>query len=225
MEQTTPLPNPATPPQMPINPLVKSSSTNKPVLLVLLVILLVILSSLGTYFIVKSQAPSQTPVNSLAPTPSTFPTPSTPDETTNWKTYKNSKLEFTFKYPNNWDPTIEESVSSKEKEIAFLPYMNISINFIGGWMGKNVKEEKINIDGVEGIISLWLNCSSNDAQEWEKCNSQLNLDKYDTAILRTQFNKGQDKWLVTSQYWKKGEKNEDTELDNFKQILSTFKFD
>jgi hypothetical protein len=115
-------------------------------------------------------------------------------------------------------------MNSPQKEIALAPYLNISTNFVGGWMGKNVREEKVNIGGIKGTVALWLGCSSNIAQEWENCNSQLSLSQYDYAILRAQFDKGDDKWIITFQGWKKGERDENTELNKFKLILSTFKF-
>lgn len=110
MEQTNPLSNPTVPPQIPVNPPanqpVKTSSSSKPILIILFVVGLIALSSLGTYFIVKSQVKPQAPASSSSPVSSSSvqasPTPSVIDETANWKTYTNTKYNYSFKYPQDW---------------------------------------------------------------------------------------------------------------------------
>lgn len=152
------------------------------------------------------------------------------DPTAEWKTYSNQKYGFSIRYPSSLIPK-EEKVLGEVKSVRLVDELQqdkiefmIEKNFIGGWMGKKIKEEKITVDGVEGNISLWLNCDSNIAEESDKCNEQLSMEKYDSATLRGYFERGNDKWYITYKGWKKGEKSPDEEIQKLNQIISTFKF-
>jgi len=49
----------------------------------------------------QTKAPLPSPVTQVSPTATLIPT-ATPDPTANWKTYRNEKYKFSFKYPINW---------------------------------------------------------------------------------------------------------------------------
>lgn len=92
------------PPTLPTSetPPVQSNRVPKPslpkiLLFSLIALILIAASSLGTYFVVKSQLISKVP----APTPLPQITPSPTPDVTAWKTYTNTKRGYTFKYPEN----------------------------------------------------------------------------------------------------------------------------
>ena len=110
--------------QAPVFPVTKpkpsfkqSFSSNKIPLLAVFVVLMMGLSSVATYFILKSPAPVQTsaPVVQTSPTAIVQPT-STPDPTANWKTYNDTTYKFTLKLPQDWN-VITTSVEPKPKDI------------------------------------------------------------------------------------------------------------
>ena len=92
----------------------------KPHLMILCAVLLVSLSSLLTYIIVKSQLTNPALLNPASPTAKTTPPSANSQtktqlpvgssaispiasETTDWKTYTNTKLGYSFKYPTEWE--------------------------------------------------------------------------------------------------------------------------
>jgi len=116
-EIQTPVAEPV--PSVPSNP---SSKTKYIIFGVLILFILIILGG-GTYYlgVAKQQSimqknnkvvtatvtPSETPISSLTPIPSSSSNPTltsapTTDPTINWKTYANTKYEFSFKYPPNF---------------------------------------------------------------------------------------------------------------------------
>lgn len=66
------------------------------------------------------------PTEGLTPTPVVVVTP-TAEPTANWKTYINTKLGFSLKYPQDWDPLLEESIHSTRSEVSFAPYFSIEV--------------------------------------------------------------------------------------------------
>lgn len=68
-------------------------------ILVLIVILIIAAVAGGTYYLSRSTPPKASlPSSVVSQTPQS--TPSTTDETANWKTYTNTKIGVSFKYPN-----------------------------------------------------------------------------------------------------------------------------
>ncbi|MEK7502554.1 MAG: PsbP-related protein [Patescibacteria group bacterium] len=92
-------PQPVTPPPPP-----KSFLSNKIILLI--VILLILLGLGGTYLALNSK-PQSKPTSGITPTP--LPTEvsakagTSIDETANWKTYTNTKYDYSIKYPQSWN--------------------------------------------------------------------------------------------------------------------------
>lgn len=76
--------------------------------IILIVIVVLAVGAVGYFVFVKKSAPiaQQTPTPSQNNNP-VSPTPTQKNETVNWKTYSNSKYNFSLKYPNGW--TTEES--------------------------------------------------------------------------------------------------------------------
>lgn len=177
MEQANPMPNPATPPQIPVNPPasqpVNTPSSNKPVLIVLLVVGLVVLSSLATYFILKSQSKPQAPVSSpstIQPSstqPSTvIPSPSSPvDPTAGWKTYEDKAAGVSFKYPSDWyakalSGTFSVFLENRPFEIAsateFLTSIQVGFNeAVNTVTNKKFIQEKTLEEGLERYKQLY----------------------------------------------------------------------
>lgn len=197
---------------------------------IIIIGVLIVLGLFGNiYLLVRKQTP---PV--IQPTPAPIPTQilATPtiNQTSGWKSYANQDYGFSINYPpyliSKEETALNEVRSVRfiyESEPTQIEFM-IEKNFVGGWMGKKIKEEKTTVDGIEGNISLWLNCDSSIAAEWEKCNEQISVDKYDSTTLRGYFEKGKDKWYVSYKGWKKGEKIAEEEIQKLKIILSTFRF-
>lgn len=95
-------------------PTPSSSNPSKTFLLILGAIVLMAVSGIGGYYLGANKQPSSSqpptrPSQSL-PTLTTTPTP-TPDETANWKTYKNNEFSFSFQYPPNLKLTESKQLS------------------------------------------------------------------------------------------------------------------
>lgn len=65
-------------------------------------IIIIILLALGGGAYLWSQKKVEAPSSTDVPTDNSFTTLSQPDETASWKTYKNDKYGFEFKYPSNY---------------------------------------------------------------------------------------------------------------------------
>lgn len=154
----------------------------------------------------------------------------TEDATSDWKTYRSEEYGFEIKYPphltvrENETPLGITSVDFVREGDQESFEFRIEKNFLGGWIAKEYKEERIVVGGVKGTISLWLHCDSEIAEEWEECSRQLSIDNYDSATLHGFFERGSDEWYIFYKSWKKGEKDNDEEIQKLSQILSTFKF-
>lgn len=79
------------------------------------ILLLTVTFLAAGYLVYTSYSNNQTRVNPLQPTPTPSPTPTDVSplptdtgKTANWKTYTNSELRITFKYPNNWYARVKQ---------------------------------------------------------------------------------------------------------------------
>jgi len=153
-------------------------------------------------------------------------------EAAGWKTYTSNELKFSIKYPE--DLSVKEIMNGPVIGSIYFVKIGqtdsskhefyIEKNFKGGWMGKNIQEKSITTDGITGKLSLWINCDSNTDSEWYACNEKLSPDFYDSAFLHGEFIRGSESWHFFGPSWKKGERNEESEIRNMGKILSTFKF-
>jgi hypothetical protein len=108
---------------------------------------------------------SQPSISQVSPTPTPenpIPTP-TPDPTANWKTYKNEKLGFSLKYPNQWLDSPTERILSTRTEIEIGALAIIVGIFYNQDLGRPLspeevigrenekKAEKVKVDGQSGL--------------------------------------------------------------------------
>lgn len=99
-QQTLPPQQPTIPPQS-INPVPRPQQRTW-IKWVLIIVFLALLSSIATYFVLKSQSPKQPP--------QVVQTTPTPDPTANWKTYANSKFSFLIKHPPDFEVSDEGGI-------------------------------------------------------------------------------------------------------------------
>lgn len=76
----------------------------------------------GIFFLGRITAPKPQPQNVATSSPQPSPTPdetvyTKPDRSVNWKTYKNSKASFSFKYPSEWYLGNEELSTNHIKSV------------------------------------------------------------------------------------------------------------
>ncbi len=169
-------------PQVPVNPVpvapspVLSTQPPSPKIfplnLILIILIIVVIFSTVIMSAVKNQANKQTPKpspqTSIKPSSPLTPTPTT-DPTANWKTYKDEKYKFQFRYP----PTVYLKQSPKFGDQIFLTENDIDINEVNEgpfalvtvaiWnknefqkagypqQDKYLKSENIIIDGVNAV--------------------------------------------------------------------------
>lgn len=143
---------------------------------IVLIVLIVVLAGVVGYFALVKKTPevaqqinSSTPTSTQTQNPIPTPTPS--DETANWKTYKNGKNNFSFRYPNKWslsnlghDNISLKDESGKEVIHITLRLRNLDYDF------QNTLEKAIkssaggNYMGVEKTENLILQKIADDAR-------------------------------------------------------------
>ena len=71
--------------------------------IILVVVIVILVGAVGYFaFVKKSEPVAQQPTPTPIQTKTSTPTPTTKDETSSWKTYTNSSVGFSFKYPADW---------------------------------------------------------------------------------------------------------------------------
>jgi hypothetical protein len=83
--------------------------------IILVVVIVVLVGAVGYFALIRKpspiaqQSPTPTPTSTQTKTPAPTPTPK--DETANWKTYTNSRVDYSFKYPTaNLTLALDETI-------------------------------------------------------------------------------------------------------------------
>lgn len=204
----------------PTEPLVTSSPKSpccskkaKIVLIVFAVAFVAAISSASAYFFAKSRG--QTPVTSPTPIAQASPTP---DETANWKTYKNQDLLFSIKYPDNLNPSvIGDGVSFSDNPTRALLYVSV----ITGNNPKNLTAEEWLEDPQQSQLRAGLSPKMQVSPLQQNGLSGIRLDNVDNLEGYKDFKAIvlKENLVVILNF---GPKEDQIDLAN--QILSTFKF-
>jgi len=218
----TPPPVQTTPPiQVPppvIPPEVKKSSPLLIIAVVLVVVALISVAAylIGTKFLSRKAVPTPTPVITLAPT-------ATPDPTADWKIYKNSLENFSFKYPLTWTIDTKEEMGDERKEnIKVLltkdqAKIMIYANMVGiGGQGQNYEGKPFVLDGNN--LFLFRKLNTYDSTQTVGITDSL------TESLGV-FRVGGKTYSITFSYPINYSQTEAGSIEKeFNQILSTFEF-
>ncbi len=234
MEQTNPLPNQPTPPQIPVNPPanppIQPLSPKKPRLIFLLAFLFMALVSLGAYGIFKFQTKPKTSISSpstIQPSstqPSTvIPSPSSPvDPTAGWKTYTNTKYNYSFKYPNDYQPP-EES----KNYLSLISPLNPNRGKDNGLQNGELKIEIVTETAKEdnSALKCWNDHNPDNIKPLKQ--SEISISGINTTIIDWE-NMGTGQFICLTHNGQRYLINkyplETTRQSEFDQILSTFKF-
>lgn len=142
---------------------------------------------------------TQTPVveNQPSPTPE-----ATIDETKDWKTYRNEKYGFSFKYPGSWkEPTlIYENYNNPNKERGFRD--ECLINYSAGTDLKEVETQwgrlgsrfyiEVSVTNPENwSLDKWIkNCRNEYEIEWSYIRTTIKVGERDAVLLKYDGNPG-----------------------------------
>ncbi|MCX6702295.1 MAG: hypothetical protein NTW60_00245 [Candidatus Wolfebacteria bacterium] len=179
---------------------------------------------IGGYFVIQSANKEDVPDITKIITPTPTLTPTVSPTTINLKTYVNTHLDFTFKYPASY--TYEQSTYTSEEwnkyrsfSVTFKPVdfavetnatasLSILTHAFEGYT--KLATDKVTVDGVEAIKETW----QTDA-------TGVELYKEPMKIIDIKFTKNSDVYVVFFNYKVADEK---IELANFNNILTSFKF-
>lgn len=197
------------------------------IIISVLAILLVISATAAGYLYLQSQnqippvqytpPPSAQPTVQPSPTPT--PAPITQDETANWKTYTDSKYNYSVSYPNNWT-----------YELSLLPYQQAESLGLHS-PPKNTDPNDPTRFSDTAFIQITASTGDYSSiginKEWTTNTSIAGLDAYKKLTPATNqasaqelvaFKKG-DQYFIAFMSYTKPEF-----VKTFDQILSTFKF-
>ena len=169
------------------------------VLLAGLAVIVVIAS--GTYYVAGLNYKQPNPP---IPTPYAQQATTTPDPTTDWKTYTNTRYGISIKYPREWKLATDNYLNNIQDYIIFSIYettrdsyrLELYKDFIGGFCEGDEKSKNTIVQFNNGIKGEKTECSSGIAVNFQKDGNNL--------------------WLITVM--------SDKNRNIFNQILSTFKF-
>lgn len=158
------------------------ASINKTSLnLIVVLVLALLLSLVGTVYLGFQNMQLQKQISGLNKTTATAAPSATPDSTANWKTYSNTKYNYSIKYPNNWSyqenanntaflgPAPEDyAIGNKNILIQVIPrpqnYLNMpfdqyvkiaGIQEIQGYKSLSTINSITAADGTIGYITTW----------------------------------------------------------------------
>lgn len=217
----TPIVQPPTPPlTQPVHP---SPKNNSGIFIGILVFILGILT--GVAF-TKTTILSDLRIPHLSATPTTIPfsTPSlAPDPTADWKTYTNTTQKVTFKYPASWSLTESPGQTENGKEY------NASVRLT---KGNAVIHMIFNVDGIGGISQTYEGknfiLDGYSLFQFNRTNTYNNTKEVgisDSLTTLGFFMVNNITYLITISYpVNQPESSERALLEEFDQILSTFRF-
>ena len=191
--------------------------------LLVLVVIAVILTAVGAIAYLQFK-PKSAPQSQSTTTPQSTPVAqsiSAPDETANWKTYANTKYNFSFKYPPEWifEPEVIEA----------YPEQNVVV------LSKNYNEIVLGI--TENIESVPEAKKAIYRERAESLNFEFGDTKIGNLIFKVPvFSEGkvpeqEGEWLSFIIHknilyaFSIDTDNPDEDFETFNQILSTFRFD
>jgi len=112
INQTSQAQQPTNPTPNPVN-----NSSGSKLIPIILGIAAVVIIAIGAYALGTKQ--TQVPVQNV--TQAVQPSPTPIDETANWKTYENTKGQYSFKYPSDWELKEETTVGNDIPVISISP--------------------------------------------------------------------------------------------------------
>lgn len=199
-----------------------------PILIALGVILILGVVS-GAYYFGKSQSVKPTIQNSVVTSQTPQPTPSpTPDAIANWRTYTNTQYKFTLSYPEDWESQVPE-VSTNNFRLDFLKFDQD----YNGFERPNITLI-INNDNINNIrSSLFKEYNSKGTiQDIGLLSGDLyqGTGKSKDFSGKNTFQKFRADYLISKNnlnYWFRlstKPEYQNKHLEDFKKIISTFKF-
>jgi len=146
------------------------------------------------------------------------------DTLANWKSYTNTTLGISFKYPP--EMTIRESEDGFPIEIITGTSRKywFSNKGVGGISGIQHDQESFVVGGYDSTLTTYYACSDM-IEDWSGCQQKAAQNSYDTTYLEARVEiDTQNFWTIGSASWNKGSLDTDTERNAFKLLLTTVNF-